>query len=117
MSRSGRAQVCLFVGPSPAADAIGHIVAGWDAEVQLMAPIQQGDLLKLRDPRPSVVVIVDGAFFQVPAVSHKEILLTLEEGVRVLGSSSLGALRAAGVAEALDVIADFRSTNAQNALR
>ena len=40
---------------------------------------------------PTCVAIVDGAFFQVPSVTHKEILLTLERGVRVLGASSLDA--------------------------
>src|SRR5688572_12039359 len=46
------------------------------------------------DP-PDVIGIVDGYFFQVPSVLHKEILLMLEQGVRVFGAASLGALRAA----------------------
>ena len=41
------------------------------------------------------MAIIDGVFFQVPSVTHKEILFTLEAGVRVLGAASLGALRAA----------------------
>jgi hypothetical protein len=41
------------------------------------------------------IVIIDGYFDQVPSVMHKEILYALERGIVVLGSSSMGALRAA----------------------
>jgi hypothetical protein len=57
--------------------------------------VQQGDLLRLADRKPDVIAIVDGYFFQVPSVLHKEIMLALESGTRVLGAASLGALRAA----------------------
>jgi hypothetical protein len=40
-------------------------------------------------------VLIDGAFGQVPAVRHKEILWALSRGVEVFGAGSLGALRAA----------------------
>ena len=69
--------------------------ASIDAEVVVLPPVQQGDLLRLSTLQPDVVGIVDGNFFQVPAVLHKEILLLIERGVRVLGAASLGALRAA----------------------
>ncbi|MGH9223690.1 MAG: TfuA-like protein [Acidimicrobiales bacterium] len=45
--------------------------------------------------QPSVVAIADGEFNQSLAVWHKEILHVLGLGVRVLGASSMGALRAA----------------------
>jgi hypothetical protein len=41
------------------------------------------------------VLIIDGLFLQSAPVRHKEILLLLERGVTVAGSSSMGALRAA----------------------
>ena len=87
--------VWFFVGPSVPADTFAAACGVIDADVRVLPPIQQGDLLRHRPPDPDVIGIVDGSFFQVPAVSHKEILATLERGVRVLGASSLGALRAA----------------------
>ena len=86
--------VWFFVGPSVRRDEFEAACAAVDADVRILPPIQQGDLLRRRGPQPDVVGIIDGFFFQVPAVSHKEILLTMERGVRVLGASSLGALRA-----------------------
>jgi hypothetical protein len=90
-----RPRVHLFVGPSvPPAD-LALAGAAIDGLVTIAPPVQQGDLLRLLADPPDVVGIVDGYFFQVPAVLHKEILLLLERGVRVLGAASLGALRAA----------------------
>jgi hypothetical protein len=43
----------------------------------------------------AAIGIIDGYFARVPAVWHKEILWALSRGVRVLGASSMGALRAA----------------------
>jgi hypothetical protein len=45
--------------------------------------------------RPSTIVIIDGSFQNKPTVWHKEILFALSRGVRVVGCSSMGALRAA----------------------
>nr|WP_239657125.1 TfuA-like protein [Mycobacterium riyadhense] len=41
------------------------------------------------------LLIVDGLFFQHAPVRHKELLTLLDGGIRVVGSSSMGALRAA----------------------
>jgi hypothetical protein len=49
--------------------------------------------------RPEAIVIIDGFFSDVPAVWHKEILWALASGVAVYGASSMGALRAAELAE------------------
>jgi hypothetical protein len=54
-----------------------------------------GDLVRVLEHRPTALVIIDGVFERVPAVWHKEILFALSRGVRVFGSSSMGALRAA----------------------
>jgi hypothetical protein len=40
-------------------------------------------------------LIIDGLFFQQASVRHKELLTLLADGVRVVGCSSMGALRAA----------------------
>lgn len=95
MTRAAGARVCLFVGPSIAPDDLLAACLAIRGEVTILPPIQQGDLLKLLSDVPDVVGIVDGFFFQAPSVLHKEILLMLERGARVLGAASLGALRAA----------------------
>ena len=41
------------------------------------------------------ILIVDGEFGQSLSVWHKEILHALHRGIRVVGASSMGALRAA----------------------
>jgi hypothetical protein len=92
-------RVCLFVGPSVPPAELQAACATIDAEVQVLPPIQQGDLLRLLPNLPDVIGIVDGYFHQVPAVLHKEILAVLECGARVLGAASMGALRAAELDE------------------
>lgn len=90
-----RARACFFLGPTMPAALFREACLSLDAEVLLLPPVQQGDLLRLDKWLPDIIGIIDGLFFRVPAVSHKEILWALERGVRVLGASSLGALRAA----------------------
>jgi len=88
-------RIVIFVGPSLPADEVQRAIARIPAEVIVQPPVQQGDMLRIAELKPTCVAIVDGVFFQVPSVTHKEILFTLERGVRVLGAASLGALRAA----------------------
>lgn len=95
LSQDTQPRVCFFVGPSLPAAEIRAAMAGVDAEVELLPPVQQGDLLRLLERLPDVIGVIDGYFFQAPAVLHKEILYAMECGARVLGASSLGALRAA----------------------
>lgn len=88
-------RICFFVGPTLTSTDIHAAFAGTGVEVLVLPPIQQGDLLRLFEDPPDVVGIIDGYFFQVPAVLHKEILVTMKRGIRVLGAASIGALRAA----------------------
>ena len=88
-------RVCVFIGPTMCADDVLAAFAGLDVELLVLPPVQQGDLLRLLDDLPNVIAIIDGYFFQVPSVLHKEILLAMERGARVLGAASMGALRAA----------------------
>ena len=81
----------LFLGPSLPADQALALVPG----VHLLPPVAMGDLLRLPVVPGDVVGVVDGYFRQTGAVRHKEILHLLDEGVHVLGASSMGALRAA----------------------
>jgi hypothetical protein len=81
-----------FLGPSlPAAEARRLV-----PEVELWPPICQGDLSTVVERlQPRAVLIVDGEFSQSLSVWHKEILHALHRGIRVVGASSMGALRAA----------------------
>lgn len=83
----------VFLGPSLNRTQARAIAA----DVTYLPPIKRGDLGKLlAQPAPVTVIgIVDGCFLQAMSVSPKEILVALDRGVAVLGSSSMGALRAA----------------------
>lgn len=59
-------------------------------------PVKRGDIFKiLKDEEiPDIIGIIDGQFHSAPAVAHKEIMAALDKGVKVVGGSSMGALRA-----------------------
>ncbi|MFE7411379.1 TfuA-like protein [Streptomyces laurentii] len=81
-------QMYLFLGPTlPDFDG--------PADIRVLPPVVAGDLMRLPLRAGDVVGIVDGYFHQQLSVRHKEILALMDRGVRVLGSSSMGALRAA----------------------
>lgn len=82
----------IFVGPTlRTAQVLARLP---DAVVR--PPARQGDVLRVvRDEGAGVIGLIDGAFLDVPAVWHREILWALERGVRVVGAASMGALRAA----------------------
>ena len=81
----------VFLGPTlPVAEARQLV------EARYLPPAAMGDVYDVvQRQRPDVVAIVDGYFDSVPAVWHKEILFALEQGARVVGAASMGALRAA----------------------
>ncbi|CAL9572615.1 hypothetical protein SUDANB95_04826 [Actinosynnema sp. ALI-1.44] len=81
----------VFLGPTLPADVVASLVPG----AVVHPPVAHGDLLRLRLGRGDVVVLVDGYYHQSASVRHKEILSLLASGVRVVGCSSMGALRAA----------------------
>ena len=86
---------CIFLGPSLSLE---------DARVILPAiylpPVRRGDVLAaVRRHDPEAIAIVDGYFEQVPAVWHKELLWTLDRGIALYGAASMGALRAAELAQ------------------
>jgi hypothetical protein len=58
-------------------------------------PAQQGDIYRATLAHPKAIGLIDGYFEGVPSVWHKEILWALSQGIRVFGSASMGALRAA----------------------
>lgn len=88
------AAVHIFVGPTLSEQEALEVVPG----AVVHPPVAHGDLLTL-DVRPGdVVVIIDGYYHQRAPVRHKEILHLVDQGVRVIGCASMGALRAAELA-------------------
>jgi hypothetical protein len=85
----------VFVGPTlPRADAESVL-----QEVVYLPPARQGDVFRaVRKYRPRAVGLIDGAFRDVPAVWHRELLWAMQAGVHVWGAASMGALRAAELA-------------------
>ncbi|GIF62157.1 hypothetical protein Ais01nite_01920 [Asanoa ishikariensis] len=81
----------VFVGPSLHGGA-----ALRRADIEFLPPVRRGDIdaLLARDAPPPAIGIIDGAFFQSLSVSPKEVLRAIDVGVRLYGSSSIGALRA-----------------------
>ena len=83
--------VHVYAGPTlPCADILAVV-----PDAIIHPPVAHGDLLRERMQPGDVVVLIDGLFHQVASVRHKEILQLLADGVRVVGCSSMGALRAA----------------------
>jgi hypothetical protein len=86
----------IFSGPS-----LDHETIKGNLEVEAVVnePIKGGDILTLLSTndreRVSHIHIIDGYYYNVPSVRHKEILQALEQGVIVSGCSSMGAIRAA----------------------
>lgn len=87
-------QVVVFLGPSLPMDAARRLL---DADFR--PPAAQGDVYRAALGGAAVIVLIDGRFGSVPAVWHKEVLAALAQGVHVLGAASMGALRAAELAD------------------
>lgn len=82
--------VVVFLGPSLDTGAAERILAA-----DYRPPAGRGDLTRAVEDGATVIGLIDGVFFQDSAVGHREILAALRRGVRVIGASSMGALRAA----------------------
>lgn len=82
----------LFAGPSLTDKARTLIEK---KGVELRAPVQRNDIYKiLKTGFRENIVIADGVFHQVIAVGHAEIRTAIEQGCKVYGLSSMGAIRA-----------------------
>jgi hypothetical protein len=86
--------IVLFTGPSLPPAAVSSL-----PDLRVLPPVSQGDVYRAARERPWGIGIVDGFFEHVPAVWHKEILWAMSEGIHVFGASSMGALRAAELAD------------------
>jgi hypothetical protein len=84
----------VFLGPSLPISEAKKILP----DAYYLPPVRCGDVLHVLRLKPQVIGIIDGYFENTAAVWHKEILFAIEQGVRVFGSSSMGALRASELA-------------------
>ncbi|RZN41586.1 MAG: TfuA-related McrA-glycine thioamidation protein [Methanosarcinales archaeon] len=85
-----KSKTIVFIGPS-----LDKEIAKSILDAEYMPPAKRGDLSKAANNNAETILLIDGVFFQDCAVAHREILYALKKGVRVIGSSSMGALRAA----------------------
>jgi TfuA protein len=83
-------RIVVFIGPSLPLNEAKKIL---DADYH--PPVARDDVAVLLNDPPDIIGIIDGVFYQQPAVSHREILRALEAGVKIVGGSSMGALRSA----------------------
>jgi hypothetical protein len=81
--------VVVFLGPSLELGTARQLL---DADYR--PPAARGDVLKAVQDGARIIGLIDGVFFQECAVAHRELLYALERGVKVIGASSMGALRA-----------------------
>ena len=86
----------IYTGPSLDHDSTKKLAP---SNSIVCPPIKGGDVLNLLSdellPPPTHIHIIDGYYYNVPSVRHKEILQALEQGITVSGCSSMGAIRAA----------------------
>lgn len=84
----------VFVGPTLTSDVVAEHL-----DATILPPVRQGDVYRVAREKPTAIGIIDGFFEGVPSVWHKEILWAMEQGIPVFGSASMGALRAAELAD------------------
>jgi len=83
-------KIIVFLGPSLDLESAEKILSA-----EYRPPAKRGDLLAAAGEGADIIGLIDGVFHQENAVAHREILAALKGGIRVVGSSSMGALRAA----------------------
>lgn len=84
-----RLNVVVFIGPSLDLAAAKLILPN----AVFLPPVKRGAAAAAAE-NADIMVIIDGVFFQNEAVGHRELLGVMKSGVKVYGSSSMGALRA-----------------------
>jgi len=83
-------RIIVFLGPSLEQETAASILPA-----EYRPPAKRGDLLRAVEDGATIIGLIDGVFHQESAVAHREILAAIRKGVRVVGASSMGALRAA----------------------
>ena len=86
-------EIVVFLGPSVSRDKAEQILLASQADFR--PPAKRGDIFRAAEDGAKIICLIDGVFFQDCSVAHKEVLYALEKGAKVIGASSMGALRAA----------------------
>ncbi|MFZ3147515.1 MAG: TfuA-related McrA-glycine thioamidation protein [Methanothrix sp.] len=81
--------IVVFLGPSLPKDKAEKVL-----EADFRPPAKRGDIYQAAKEGAGIILLIDGVFFQECSVAHKEVIYALETGAKVLGASSMGALRA-----------------------
>jgi len=82
-------KVVVFLGPSLDTESAKDIL-----NADYRPPASRGDIFMAVQEGAAIIGLIDGVFFQACAIAHREILYAMDEGVKVIGASSMGALRA-----------------------
>jgi hypothetical protein len=89
------ARTVVFLGPTLERDRATALLP----EADIRPPVALGDVHRATVEGVELLGIVDGYYESTPAVWHKELLFALSRGVRCYGAASMGALRAAELAD------------------
>ncbi len=94
MASVPRHDTVVFLGPS-----LSHKRARDILDADFVPPVQAGDVHRLLATDVRRIVVIDGLFHGARSVWHRELIDALDEGIEVIGASSMGALRAAELCE------------------
>ncbi len=84
-------RIAVFLGPScQEREAKKHL-----ENADYYPPAFRGSFYNIINDGYETIVLIDGLFYASLSVWHKEIIFALDSGIRVIGASSMGALRAA----------------------
>jgi TfuA protein len=83
-------KIIVFLGPSLDRESAEKILSA-----EYRPPAKRGDLITAARDGAAIIGLIDGVFHQESAVAHREILAAVKGSIHVVGSSSMGALRAA----------------------
>ncbi|MDY1590688.1 MAG: TfuA-related McrA-glycine thioamidation protein [Methanofastidiosum sp.] len=88
-------RIIIYLGPSlPLEEAKYIFSSDKKREIVYAPPIRRGDIPKAISEGFDIIGIIDGVFYRESAVSPRELMEVLKSGVKIYGSSSMGALRA-----------------------
>lgn len=86
-----KSRIWIYTGPSLSMAEAQRLAP----DARVLPPAKRGDLVFAeQEDRPEIVVLIDGAFLNTLTASPREILAVMQLGIKVIGSSSLGAIRA-----------------------
>jgi hypothetical protein len=81
--------IAVFLGPS-----LDHDAARAMLPANYYPPVRMGDVYRLCTCGVRLIVIIDGVFHGTTPVWQREIVAAMDNGITVVGASSMGALRA-----------------------